>query len=434
MTGPLAGVRAIDLAGESGVFAGRMLAELGADVIRLEPPGGDAVRRRPPFAEGATGADGRPVSLYHLHFNAGKRSVALDHRTAAGAEALRRLAAHTDLWLDTAAPGEMEALGLGYEALAAIRPALVYTTITPFGLEGPMRGYRANDLVGAATSGLMYLNGYAEDPPNVPGAEQAYHMASLAAVASALVALAGRERDPERRGRRVDVSMQDAASMATLQTANANYYTWHNRIPRRHGNHTANGGQLLHQCGDGKWLSFTVPVGGGPFFGFFLDWLRDEGIADGEVFDPRYQEPRYRATYPAAMTAAIAALCSRHGREWLFHEGQRRRLLLMPVNEVPDLMRDAQLRVRDYFVALEHPELGRSLELTGVPYHFSATPAQLRRPAPRLGEHDDEVLRGLLGMSDAEVAALSEGDRVARTAARGGRRRGGARSDADGAR
>lgn len=398
--GPLAGVRALDLTGEAGVFAGRMLAELGADVIRVEPPGGDPIRLRPPFLDGSD----PPLSLHHLHFNAGKRSITLDYTHAEGAALLTRIAEASDIWLDSAAPGAMDALGFGYDRLAAVHPGLVYASITPFGQEGPMRDYRANDLIGAAMSGLMYLNGMLEDPPIMPGAEQAYHMASLAAVSAVLVAIAGRERDPERRGRRVDVSMQEATTMSTLQTANANIYTWHGGIPERQGMVGLGGGRHLFECADGKWISFTIPVGEGPFFGFFLDWLRDEGIAH-ELSDD-FLDPAYRFQHVALVMDAIAALCAKHDREALFHEGQRRRLLLMPVNDVADLVHDPQLRSRDYFATVEHPALGRTLEIPGAAYHFSATPTGIRSAAPALGEHTDEVLESLLGIGGDERARL----------------------------
>ncbi|MEX2229992.1 MAG: CoA transferase [Dehalococcoidia bacterium] len=394
--GPLAGLRALDLAGEPGLFAGRMLAELGAEVIRVEPPGGDAVRRRPPFLDGSD----PPISLYHLHFNAGKRGLTLDIRHPDGAALLRRLAAVSDIWIDSAAPGEMDALGLGYAGLAVAQPGLVYATITPFGQEGPLRDYRANDLIGAAMSGLMYLNGMPEDPPNVPGAEQAYHMAALAAVSAALVAIAGRERDPGRRGRRIDVSIQEAASMATLQTANANIYAWHHRIPARTGMSALGGGRALFACRDGKWISFTIPVGPGPFFGFFLDWLAEAGVA--HALSEAWLDPSYRTQHSAPVMDAIAALCAKHDREALFHEGQRRRLLVMPVNDVADLVHDRQLRARDYFAAVAHPTLGRTLELPGAAYHFSATAAGIRTPAPAAGEHTDELLETLRGVDRAE--------------------------------
>ena len=165
MTGPLADIRVLDLAGEAGLFAGRQLAELGADVIRVEPPGGDGSRRRSPFLGDATGPE---RSLYHLHFNAGKRGIVLDLETNEGLTQLKRLAANADVLLETARPGEMDGRGIGYEELSGRNGSLVYTTITPFGQAGPLRDHRGNDLIGAATSGLMYLNGFDGDAPNVP--------------------------------------------------------------------------------------------------------------------------------------------------------------------------------------------------------------------------------------------------------------------------
>ncbi|TAJ17013.1 MAG: CoA transferase, partial [Dehalococcoidia bacterium] len=404
LSGPLTGLRVIDLAGESGVFAGRMLAELGADVIRVEPPGGDGIRRRPPFLEGAPTVE----SLHHLHYNAGKRGITLDAHTTRGVEVLRRLAAVADIWLETEAPGVMDALGLGHAALSEVNPALVYASLTPFGSEGPMAQYRANDLVSVAMSGLMYLNGFPEDPPIAPGAEQAYHIAAAALVATTLVAVAGRARDAEGRGRHVEVSVQEAMSMATVQTANANFYTWHQRIPKRSGFGAplaASASRNLFSAADGLWLSFVIPVGAGPGWEPFVDWLREEGI-DSPVFDDAYRDAAYRASHGGDVAAAIEALVSRHPREWLFHEGQRRRILVMPVNDMKDLHEDPQLRSRGFWRALPHPALGRDIEVPAAPYQFSATPAALERCAPAVGEHNREVYCDLLGMAMAELDAL----------------------------
>lgn len=410
MSGPLAGLRVIDLAGESGVFAGRMLAELGADVIRVEPPGGDGIRRRPPFLHAPAHPGGVRESLHHLHFNAGKRGITLNGHAPRGIEVLRRLAAAADIWLETEAPGVMDALGLGYPALAKVNPALVYASLTPFGGEGPMALYRANDLVSVAMSGLMYLNGFPEDPPIAPGGEQAYHIASAALVATTLVAVAGRARDPKGRGRHVEVSMQEAMAMATLQTANANFYAWHGRIPRRAGFGAplaASGSRNLFACADGLWLSFVIPVGAGPGWDPFVEWLRDEGI-DSPVFDEAFRDAAYRATHGAEVAAAIEMLVSRYPRERLFHEGQRRRILVMPVNDIRDLHEDPQLRSRGFWRSLPHPALAREIEVPAAPYHYSATPAALDRCAPAVGEHNREVYLGLLGMGEAELTALVE--------------------------
>ncbi|MDA1240770.1 MAG: CoA transferase [Chloroflexi bacterium] len=408
MAGPLQGVRVLDMAGESGLFAGRMLAELGADVVRLEPPGGDAVRRRPPFLESPetpSEASGDAVSLYHLHFNAGKRGITLDRERPEGEALFQRLLRAYDVLLVSGTPAEIEAQRLDFASVSATHASLIWVGITPFGPEGPMRNWRADDLVGVAMSGLMYLNGLPEDPPLAPGAEQGYHMASLVAVTGALIALTARNRDPEGRGRRVDVSMQEAAAMSTLQTANANHFAWHGRVPRRNGL-AATGIRNLFPCADGKWISFTIPVGTGPLWGHFVEWL-DEQRVPHELSGEQWFDAAFRLPYAEAVGEAIGRLVATMPRDTVFHEGQRRRLLTMPVNDVADLLRDEQLRSRGFFVALDHPALGQSFEVPGAPYRFSATPAGIGRCAPAPGEHNAEVFAALDGLGADELSALT---------------------------
>ena len=369
-------------------------------MIRVEAPGGDAVRSRQPFIDGTPGVE---RSLYHQHFNAQKRGITLDIRHARGAELLRGLARRSDVLIETGAPGELAALGLGAEQLRAEQPRLIYLSITPFGQTGPMAGYRATDLVASAMSGLMYLNGFPDDPPAVPGAEQAYHMGALTAVVGALLALVGRDRDGTDTGRRVDASLQEAASMATLQTANANYYSWHRQVPVRRGLIGMAGGRSLFQCRDEQWVSFVLPP---PFWEHFLAWLDEEGIEHALRGD-EWRDLRYRTEHAEPVSAAIGALAARFDRSTLFHEGQRRRLLVMPVNNVADLLADRQLRHRQFFTAVDHPELGRSLVDSGVAYRLSATPARLDRRAPLLGEHNDAVFGELLGLDEGQRAELA---------------------------
>ncbi len=392
-TGPLSDVRVLDLAGESGVYAGRILAELGADVIRVEPPGGDAVRSRPPRLDDVEEPE---RSLYHQHFNAGKRGVTLDIRSAEGAAIFRRMVATADVVIETFAPGAMDALGLGFEALRELKPDLLYTTITPFGQEGPMRDYRGNDLIGVAASGLMWLNGFPEDPPSQPGAEQAYQMASLVAASTTLIALAGRGRGGDDAGaHRIDVSVQEAASMATVQHASANSYTWLGNVPTRRGMVGLRGGRAIFQCADGLWISFVVP----PYrWDEFLVWLREHDMA-AAVEGEQWRDPGHRIEHASELAAVIASLAARYDRDDFWHEGQRRRLLLMPVNTVAEIAADEQLRARDYFQQFEAPN-GQLLRDTGVAYLLSRTPAGLARRAPRLGEHNDQVLGALPGGGD----------------------------------
>jgi crotonobetainyl-CoA:carnitine CoA-transferase CaiB-like acyl-CoA transferase len=249
----------------------------------------------------------------------------------------------------------------------------------------------------------MYLNGFPEDPPAVPGAEQGYHMGSLAAVVGALLALVGRDRDADRAGRDVAVSIQEAASMATLQTANANYYSWHREIPTRRGLTGLAGGRSLYQCRDELWVSFVLPP---PFWDHFVAWLDEERIAH-DLHGDEWRELAYRTRHPGPVSEAVAVLAARFDRAELFHEGQRRRLLVMPVNTVADLVADRQVQHRGFFTELPHPELGRTLVDSGVAYRLSQTPARLDRRAPLLGEHNDAVYDELLGIDAAERAELA---------------------------
>jgi crotonobetainyl-CoA:carnitine CoA-transferase CaiB-like acyl-CoA transferase len=424
--GPLQDIRVIDIAGEPGAFAGRTLAQLGADVIRVEPPDGDPLRRRPPFLDdtvaSAPSGDAGRISLYHEHMNAGKRSLVLDLASFDGREQLLRLATSADLVL-LAGP---EASEIPLEALRAANPSMLVTTIAPFGA-GPLADRPGSDLTAVASSGLMYLNGMPEDPPQAPGGEQGYHMGSIAAVAASLVALVGRDRDPRGAGHRIDVSLQEAASMATLQTANANMYTWHSQIPRRVGLVTQLGGRSLFETADGRWVSFTIPINAPHLWAGFADWTRELGIGD-RFTDERWADPVFRSQRPAELAGVIAELCSMLDRATLFAEGQRRRLLVMPVNDAADLLADEHLNAREFFDELPRPGGGAPLRDAGSPFRFSTGRSRLT-PAPALNEHAAAIAAeleqfdvpaardldaaGLAGAGDSTPALPLEGIRIA---------------------
>ena len=171
-----------------------------------------------------------------LHYGVNKKSVELDIHTHEGRELLLKAARYCDIVIETATPGAFDELGIGYEALRASNSRLIYVTITPYGQYGPHRGWKGTALTGAASGGLMYLCGDPQLPPTQPSNDQAYQIASLVAVSTALVALVGRELEGnDVHGSRVDVSVQEATSIATLQNASANAYTWYQQIPRRTG-------------------------------------------------------------------------------------------------------------------------------------------------------------------------------------------------------
>ena len=387
-SGPLSGVRVLDLAGEAGVFVGRALAELGADVIRAEA-GADRVRQREPFLDGVAGPE---RSLYHLHFNAGKRSVELDPRSDQGQSQLRALAQAADIVVTTPSPGDQHTLDL--EQVRAVNPGLISLVLTPYAPDSPDAGAPGSDLTTVAGGGLMYLNGFPDGPPMRPGAEQGYHMGSLVGLATAVLALAARQRDPQHRGHTVEVSLQEALSMATLQTANANMQTWHGLVPARRGLTGPRGERSLFECKDGRWISFTVPLGAPVLWTAFTGWVAELGI-DSPFAAPEWSRPDYRFEHAAVLTGIIDQLCQLHDRDELFHEGQRRRMLAMPASTAADLAGSEHLAQRSFFAATGHDHLGRELTDVSAPYLFSATPARLPRRAPQLGEHTAEVVAEL---------------------------------------
>jgi crotonobetainyl-CoA:carnitine CoA-transferase CaiB-like acyl-CoA transferase len=398
--GPLAGVRVLDLAGEAGVFVGRALAELGADVVRVED-GADRSRHRQPFLDGTAGPE---RSLYHLHFNAGKRSVELDLTAAGDRSRLRALAGAADIVVATSEPGAAGRDGAGLAELRAAMTGGIWLTLAPYAPDSPDHGAPGSDLTAVAAGGLMYLNGFPDAPPLRPGAEQGHHMGALVGLATAVLALAARERDPAHRGHAIDVSLQEAASMATLQTANANMHAWHGLVPRRRGLTGPRGERSLFECRDGRWISFVVPLGAPALWQAFTAWVAELGI-ESPYDAPEWSQPEYRAEHAAVTSGIVAELCRRHDRDELFHEGQRRRMLAMPASTAADLAGSEHLAQRSFFAATAHEHLGRELTDVGAPYRFSATPARLPRRAPRLGEHTAEVLAELDGRAPAAPRA-----------------------------
>ncbi|HZU77320.1 MAG TPA: CoA transferase, partial [Dehalococcoidia bacterium] len=223
--GPLHGIRILDACDELAVYATKLLVNLGAEVVRIEPPGGDPMRRFPPLVE--------DVSLYFEHFNAGKRSVMLDLARDEGLAWLGKLVGSCNAVVESGAPDTLLSARFGRERLLSLRPGLVLVSVTPFGLSGPKRDWVAEDMVIAADSGLLALNGRPDGRPYRPGGEQAAHMAGLLAANAALLGVFEQQRSG--RGRSVEVPVCFAAELATLQTANANYFTWHGRVPKRRG-------------------------------------------------------------------------------------------------------------------------------------------------------------------------------------------------------
>ena len=397
-TGPLAGLRVLDLAGESGLFCGRMLAELGAEVIKVEAPSGDSFRGRGPWL---TGQENNPeASLYHLHYNVNKKSVTVDLLKPEGKTLFREMVNKSDIVLETMTPGEMDSLGIGFDSLREIISSLIYTTITPFGQNGPLSQWAGNALTGAAMSGLLYLNGNPSEPPNAPAAEQAYHMASLVATWSTLIAV--RTCQIKGTGSRVDVSVQEAATMATVQTANPNFYTWHGQLPMRGGMRHF-GSRHLYLCKDNKWASISIRPVRWPEF---VQWLREESV-EPDLTAKKWNDPFYRRDHQDEIEEAHADLSRKFDRDDLVRIGQSRRMLIVPVNRVDDLSQHTQLRDRDFFKEVNYENFGDlKLEHPGPAYQFSLTKPPTYSRAPLIGEHNDYIYLEILDLDAKQYKTL----------------------------
>ena len=411
----LDGVRVLDITGPAGFYCTKLMADLGADVVRVDPSDGDREHSPGPFFSTEGGEPDQNHSLYRWHYHTNKRSILLDIESLSGRSVFDSLLSAADVLVDTYRPSEAAALGLDAPRLRRDYPSLVHTTITGFGPDGLYKDYKATDIVALAMGGLMAITGYPEDPPNQLGGEQAYQMGSLHAAVGTLLALLSRDLDGM--GRDVQVAMQDCVSMATLQTANLNNYTWHGIVRSRTGlNHAFSGEQppserrrfprTLFACKDG-WIAYATHAAPPLAWGHFVTWLSSFG-AEQELGDPRFEDPDVRRAEQERISEVLAAFAAQHTAKELYHSAQRLMLLCTPVQTVADLLEDDQLHDRGYFVDVEHPELNRTFTYPGAPYKLSVTPWQLKRRAPLIGEHSVDILTDWLGLSDEKATELLE--------------------------
>jgi crotonobetainyl-CoA:carnitine CoA-transferase CaiB-like acyl-CoA transferase len=373
------------------------MADLGADVIVIEPPGGATTRACGPFYHDQADPE---KSLFFWYFSANKRSITLQLETSDGQRLFKALVKTADILVETFPPGYLDSLGLGYSHLRAVHPGLVMTSITGFGSTGPYRQYKAPDIVGLAMGGLMYLCGEPDGPPVPPGGQQGDHLAALNGVTGTLIALWHREMSGE--GQHVDVSMQ-AAVANTLETTHQAYDF--NREVRTRFGHTREGAAYILPCRDGYVALICGSKLGWPQL---VRWMQDEGCGEA-VRDERLLDDIYRFEHNAEVHAALQAFFATKTTQEVYAEAQRRRLPLAPVNTPRDLVESPQLQARGFFVDVEHPELGTTVRYPGAPYGLSETPWQLRRRPPLLGEHNEDIYVQELGLSRDELAALRAG-------------------------
>lgn len=392
--GPLHGLRVLDLAPDSTQYCGKLFAQLGADVLLVEPPGGCAQRRDGPFLDDHVHPE---HSLGFAYFNQGKRGLALDLDQPTGQAIFRSLVRQSDLVIECERPGRMKSRGIDHAALAAGQPGLVTVSITPFGQEGPYAQHEGGDLVALAYGGLLSLGGYPGLPPTAPYGNQALLAAAQFAAVAAMVALWEAEGPHAgAQGQHVDVSVQESVAMA-LENA-VQFVELENTVRQRNAGEQRQAGTGVFPCSDGMVYLMAGGIASNKFWHATARWLIDVQAPDaGQLLEPRWNDPAFLASAEAKALFAQVFQPYAAGRTkaQLYAEGQQRRIPICPVSTMADLMDNRQLAYRGYFEQTEHPVSGRRLTVPGAPYRLSASPWALGRPAPRLGEHNAEVLASL---------------------------------------
>jgi benzylsuccinate CoA-transferase BbsE subunit len=398
--GPLAGLRVIELGGALTNYCGKLFAELGADVILVEPPEGSDLRQQPPFVDSADSP--LEASVEYFYRNTSKRSVAMDLTQADAASVFSRLVSSADVVLEDQAPGRLDELGLGHTALSEQHPALVTTSVTPFGQSGPYADYAHSDIILMAFGGMLWMGGYADGPPVRAAGDQAYMAGSLFASVATMIALTHAELTGE--GQHVDVSVQEAVVMG-LENA-AQYYDLEHHIRRRFGGTQREAGFGVFPCLDGHVFLLASGIGGNRFWPNLVAWLEEESVEGTETFrTPGWGTPEFMATESAKDTfeRVFTSFSTERTKQDLYHGAQKWRVPLGPVNKPSDIYESRQLRDRGFFVMVE--AFNRTIEVPGAPYQLSETPWQMTGPAPRLGEHTSEVLAEC-GLDESEQSRL----------------------------
>lgn len=384
---PLEGIVVLDMSGALGNYCGKLFADLGANVVLIEPLAGIATRGMEPKIDGRSDAE---ASLSFAYNNTNKRSICLDLDRPEGQEIFRQMVAGAHLLIETERPGVMEARGLGYEALKKIAPRLVMTSITPFGQSGPYAQWQAEDIVGMALGGMLSLGGYFDSPPLAAYGYQAYAAANLFGAVASLAAVY--EAEASDSGQHVDVSMQECVVMG-MENA-VQFFELEGTVRRRNAGQHRQAGTGVFECKDGAIYLMAGGIGANRFWGTTVQWLLDERVEGAEdLLDSRWANVDYLLTDEAK--AAFKAIFNRFAltrtKLELYTEGQARRIPLAPINNSADIVQGRQLQERGYFVQTMLAD-GRQALMPGAPYKLSATPWQLRRPAPKLGEHSAEIL------------------------------------------
>ncbi|MFQ6019511.1 MAG: CaiB/BaiF CoA transferase family protein [Dehalococcoidia bacterium] len=397
MPGPLSDIIVLDLTWVlAGPFASMTLCDLGAEVIKVErPPYGDVAR--------TTGPHLNDESCYFFSVNRGKKSVCLDLKNARGRDLLLRLAEKADVLLENYTPGTMEKLGLGYDILSARNPRLIYASTSGFGQTGPDRERSALDIIVQGRGGIMSITGQPDGPPLRPGISLGDIAAGLYTAIGVLAALQERQRSG--RGQFVDVSMLDC-QVAILENAFVRYFAT-GQAPEPLGTRHPSATPFQAFPTKDGWIVLALSWGVENQWELFCATIDHPELID----DPRFDTPGHRTDNHAVLEPIInQALGRKTTAQWL-QEFDAIGLPCGPINDIAQAAADPQVQARDMLEEVKHPA-GFSLKLPNLPIKLSRTPGGIHGPSPAIGEHSDEVLSALLGLSAEEIGALRQAEVV----------------------
>ncbi|MBN1664187.1 MAG: CoA transferase, partial [Deltaproteobacteria bacterium] len=374
----LQGINVLDLSGQiSGPYCTKLMAAFGADVVKIEEPGcGDPARWAGPFPDNRIDPE---ASALFLYLNTGKKSITLKRQELGKTALLKRLIAGTDILVENFPPGYLASLGMGYDDLKKINPALIMVSITDFGQSGPYRDYRGGRLAMYALSGYMHINGDPDREPLAGGGEQPAYQGGLHAFAGVMAALI--DRQATGRGRHIDVSVMEC--MASLHQFTINRYVYSGKIQKRSGNrHIWLHPVTVYPCRDG----FVSVCASTEEQAEMLLTLMGEPDA---MHDPRFSSGIRRLVNADAFDELVKPWFLARTKKEIVEVCQDWRVPATPVNDISDLYKNEQLRARKYWVDIDHPRAGRH-SYAGAPFKMSVTPAVYSR-APLLGEHNEGI-------------------------------------------
>jgi crotonobetainyl-CoA:carnitine CoA-transferase CaiB-like acyl-CoA transferase len=407
----LTGCRVLDLTTERGLMCGQMLGDLGADVIKVEPPGGSSVRALKPFFADEPGPE---RSVYWWAYNRNKRGITLDLESSEGRELFKKLVASADILIESENPGDLASCGLGYNDLNTINPALVYVSITPFGQDGPKASYADSDLIVMAASGVLILSGDDDRPPLRMSVPQAYLHACADAAGAALIAYY--DRLNTHLGQHVDVAAQESVSLAAQSTLLSA---------------TVGGDETRRMAGGIKMGPINVPLvweandglvtcvflfgsALGVFTRKLMNYICEKGFCDEATRDKdwiAYGDLLLTGREPfeeyGRVKGVVASFLRSMTKAESFDLARQHGFLIAPLATIDDVLANPQFIAREYWQTIEDRELGLKLTYPGPFARLSATPITYRRRPPRIGEHNREIYLGDLGLSDRELSDLT---------------------------